>query len=42
LLRKSLEEMGFTEIHEIANRPDGMPEEWFRLHRGYLALRPLP
>ena len=40
LLRHSLELMGFTEIHQIANRPDGMPEEWFRKHRGYLAIRP--
>jgi hypothetical protein len=40
LLRKSLEQMGFTEIHKIRNRSDGMPEEWFKLHRGYLAIRP--
>jgi hypothetical protein len=32
--------MGFTQIHPIANRPDGMPDEFFRQHRGYLAIRP--
>lgn len=40
LLRRSLELMGFTEIHPIANRPDGMPDDFFRVHRGYLAIRP--
>ena len=40
LLRKSLELMGFTEIHQIRNRPDGMPDYWFDRHRGYLAIRP--
>ncbi len=40
LLRKSLEQMGFTEIHEIRNRPEGMPEGWYNKHRGYLAIRP--
>lgn len=40
LLRKSFEQMGFTEIHEIKNRSDGMPDEWFNKHRGYLAIRP--
>jgi hypothetical protein len=40
LLRKSLEQMGFTEIHEIRNRPEGMPDDWFSKHRGYLAMRP--
>jgi len=40
LLRKSLEQMGFTEIHEIRNRPEGMPDDWFNKHRGYLAIRP--
>jgi SAM-dependent methyltransferase len=40
LLRKSLEQMGFTEIHEIRNRPEGMPDDWFSKHRGYLAIRP--
>lgn len=39
LLRKSLEQMGFAEIHEIRNRPDGMPDDWFSKHRGYLAIR---
>ena len=40
LLRKSLELMGFTEIHQIHNRPDGMPDYWFNRQRGYLAIRP--
>jgi 2-polyprenyl-3-methyl-5-hydroxy-6-metoxy-1,4-benzoquinol methylase len=40
LLRKSLEIMGFTEIHQIRNRPAGMPDYWFDRHRGYLAVKP--
>ena len=40
LLRKSLELMGFTEIHQLQNRPDGMPDYWFNQQRGYLAIRP--
>ena len=40
LLRRSLELMGFTEIHELKNRPDGMPDYWFDRHRGFLAIRP--
>ena len=40
LLRKSLELMGFTEIHQIQNRPEGMPDYWFNQQRGYLAIRP--
>jgi len=39
LLRTSLELMGFDEVHEITNRPDGMPDYWFDRHRGYLAVR---
>ena len=40
LLKKSLELMGFTEIHQIRNRPTGMPDYWFDRNRGYLAIRP--
>jgi len=40
LLRRSLELMGFTEIHELKNKPDGMPDHWFDRHRGFLAIRP--
>jgi SAM-dependent methyltransferase len=40
LLQRSLELMGFTEIHPIRNVPDGMPDYWFDRHRGYLAIRP--
>lgn len=40
LLRKSLELMGFTEIHQIRNQPQGMPDYWFNQQRGYLAIRP--
>lgn len=40
LLKRSLELMGFTEIHQISNQPGGMPDEWFLRHRGYLAVRP--
>lgn len=39
LLYKSLELMGFTEIHQVTNRPEGMPDYWFNRHRGYLAIR---
>jgi hypothetical protein len=39
LLRKSLELMGFTKIYPIENRPDGMPDYWFKRQRGYLAVR---
>lgn len=42
LLKKSLEMMGFTEIYELEHRADGMPERWFRNHRGYLGVRPDP
>jgi len=40
LLRRSLEAMGFTEIHLLQPRPDGMPASCFNRHRGYLAIRP--
>jgi hypothetical protein len=40
LLKRSLELMGFTEIHQIRNRPAGMPDYWFDRNRGYLAIRP--
>lgn len=40
LLKRSLELMGFTEVHPIVNKPEGMPDYWFDRHRGYLAIRP--
>lgn len=40
LLRRSLELMGFTEIYELENCPDGMPGYWFERHRGFLGVRP--
>ncbi|HEY0838520.1 MAG TPA: DUF1698 domain-containing protein [Azospirillum sp.] len=40
LLRLSLTEMGFTEIHEFTDRPEAMDKTLFRQHRGYLAIRP--
>lgn len=40
LLRRSLELMGFTEIHQLKNCPAGMPDYWFERQRGYLAIRP--
>lgn len=40
LLRLSLNLMGFTEIHEFNNFPEGFPEEIKQQHRGYLAIRP--
>ena len=42
LLKISLEMMGFTEIYELKNTPDGMPEGWFNTQRGYLGIRPDP
>lgn len=42
LLKKSLEMMGFSDIYELAPTPDGMPERWFKTHRGYLGVRPDP
>ena len=40
LLRKSLELMGFTNIHEIPNKDGGMPESFYRPHKAFLAMRP--
>jgi len=40
MLKKSLELMGFTEIHELKNTPDGLPDHWFNCQTGYLAIRP--
>ncbi|MDR4498215.1 MAG: class I SAM-dependent methyltransferase [Candidatus Scalindua sp.] len=40
LLKRSLELMGFTEIYELENKPNGMPDYWFKRHRGYLGIRP--
>ncbi len=42
LLRKSLEMMGFSEIYELQNVPGGMPDGFFKSHRGYLGVRPDP
>lgn len=39
LLLKSLELMGFTEIHQIANPPGGMPDSFFAPHAAILAIR---
>ena len=40
LLKKSLELMGFTELYPFENHPDGMPDQWFKRQRGYVAVRP--
>jgi len=40
MLRRSLELMGFTEIHELKNTPAGLSDAWFEKHTGYLAIRP--
>jgi hypothetical protein len=40
LLRKSLEMMGFSDIYELKNVPGGMPDGFFKSHRGYLGVRP--
>ena len=40
LLRKSLELMGFTEIHELKNPEGGMSVPFVSYNRGYLAIRP--
>jgi hypothetical protein len=40
LLRKSLEVMGFTNIYEIPNKEGGMPDSFYKSHKGFLAMRP--
>jgi SAM-dependent methyltransferase len=40
LLRKSFELMGFTEIHEIHNKDNGMPDNFYNCHKAILAVRP--
>jgi hypothetical protein len=40
LLRKSLELMGFSQIVEFANPPNGMPKSFFKAHAAILAMRP--
>lgn len=40
LLVRSLELMGFTQLHEIPNSPDGMPTDFYDLHAAILAIRP--
>jgi hypothetical protein len=39
LLRRSLEEMGFTRIVEMKMADDSMPSDWARAHLGLLAIR---
>lgn len=40
LLRKSLELMGFSQIVEFSNPPNGMPDDFFNFHKAILAIRP--
>lgn len=40
LLRKSLELMGFSQIIEFSNPPDGMPDDFFAERKAILAIRP--
>jgi len=40
LLMKSLELMGFTEIHQLKNPPGAMPDVFFDCHAATLAIRP--